>query len=1021
MGSQESINLKDWFNAYKKMKVDYYYTSMTGNYSALLDYELNLENNLRTLASHVEHIQSYQDESENGLLPGKMEFFKAEEFLGDYYLCGKSIETDKLENCDSEETTVKNVKYRVMANPSINFHILATYWLMKVGDKLDVELDNHLYANRLRRCKNGLLNTNALGSFEVYAYKYQKWRNDALDTIQRSLDANKKSTVITLDVKNYYYSINPEFLLLDPWITEQVSPEYYKLHCLFVEILMSWNKRMSKALGKSGGIPVGLPVSGLLANLALRDFDHKVINTLHPLYYGRYVDDIIIVCGENGSVDSENTFFKKLGIPKDGDDYSFFSSSIRNQKFSFGKEKCNYITFAKEKGRVKLDVFRNQLNERTSEWRELPHLPPPHQMGIRLLSITDGAMEISQHLRDSDNITVMRSRFAFMLRDCEIYARMFPPKSWKEKLRTFLLAYAEYFVTVKNFFLFERYLRRVLSLGVLAEAYEEVSEIIHRVNKVISELGTDINLGKAHCSIECNEGISPALFDTYRRYVDTVIRGVFAQSNPNFDWEKLKKNLDYTKPDDIEMRLQFVKFPESSDSVKNRFVAFYLHDLAVFPMKTLLLRKELTPLIEYEFGERLYELRPDLPFSKILEFRFSHSIDNMSFQEFRIHSNTNALGIFNKYLYFLTRPLTEYDMYFDLDELHPGTQTTKCEDKELSFEIFRNVLTTFRGYGKSETNGKSFQFEDQHFKIPLDSQETSKINVAVACFSMQERKLELQLRGQEDESLIERYERFTHLVNRMIGSKDDINYVVFPELAIPIKWFSGAARKLQKKSINLISGIEYFCSEKNISNQVWACLEHSAFDYHSFAFLRQKKQFPAYGEIERIRDESTLLWDPVEAKGQTQNGDSTIHWPPVIVHGRFFFSMLICAELMNIQSRAALRGKIDCLFVPEWNRDINSFNDLINASSLDLHAFVVQCNNNKYGDCRIRGPFKEGYMRDIVKAKGGENDYFILGSFNCEDLRDFQLSRYKKKPYKPLPIGYHMSSMRKNLYLKHKK
>jgi hypothetical protein len=139
MGSQESINLKDWFNAYKKMKVDYYYTSMTGNYSTLLDYEMNLENNLRTLASHVEHIQSYQDESENGLLPGKMEFFKAEEFLGDYYLCGKSIETDKLENCDSEETTVKNVKYRVMANPSINFHILATYWLMKVGDKLDVE------------------------------------------------------------------------------------------------------------------------------------------------------------------------------------------------------------------------------------------------------------------------------------------------------------------------------------------------------------------------------------------------------------------------------------------------------------------------------------------------------------------------------------------------------------------------------------------------------------------------------------------------------------------------------------------------------------------------------------------------------------------------------------------------------------------------------------------------------------------------------------------------------------------
>lgn len=1020
MGIQERANLQDWFVAYRKMKVDYYYTSMTGNYSALLDYEMNLEKNLRDLSSQVDQFQSCQDESDGCLLSEKLGFFRTEEFLGDYYLCGKSIELDKNTN-DDESKIPENVAYRVMANPSINFHVFATYWLMKIGDELDKGLEKHLYANRLRRCKHEELNSNALGSFEVYAYKYQKWRNNALDSIQRSLDAKQKSTVITLDVKNYFYSINPEFLRSDPWIIKRVRPEYCKLHSLFVEILIAWNTKMSKAFGKNGGIPVGLPASGLVANLALRDLDQKVIDTLHPLYYGRYVDDIIIVCGENGLIRSKNEFFKKLHITSDGSHFTFNSSLIHDQEFRFGSEKCKCIKFLKEQDRVKLEVFRKQLNERTSEWRELPHLPPPKQIGICLLSITDGAMEMSQHLRDADNITVMRSRFAFMLRDCEIYARTFPPKSWKEKLKTFLSAYAEYFVTLENFFIFERYLKRVLSLGVLVEAYEEVSVIIHRVNGVILELGKDLCLEKSHCSIECSSETFPELFDTYRNYLDIVIYGAFTQSNPNFDWEKLRKSLVDTKPDETEMKLQIESLRKGFPSVWHRFIAFYLHDLAVFPMKTLILRKELTPLIEYEFGESLYKLRPVLPFAVILKYRFIHPIDGMSFKEIGKHTDVNVIEKFNQYLYFLTRPLNEYDMYFDLDELHRETQSANSGEKGFSIEIFREVLTKFRGYGKSDSNGKDFEFENQHFKIPLDSQNTSKINVAVACYSMQERKLELQLRGQEDTDLIGQYERFTHLVNRMLGSKEDINYVVFPELAIPVKWFSGAARKLQKKRINLISGIEYFYSEKDISNQVWACLEHSAFDYHSFAFLRQKKQFPAYGELERIRNESTLLWNPVEAKGQPPNGDLMLQWPPVIVHGRFFFSMLICAELMNIQSRAALRGKIDCLFVPEWNRDINSFNDLINASALDLHAFVVQCNNNKYGDCRIRGPFEKNYMRDIVKAKGGENDYFILGSFNCEELRDFQLSRYKKEPYKPLPIGYEMSSMRKNLYLKHKK
>ena len=48
--------------------------------------------------------------------------------------------------------------------------------------------------------------------------------------------------------------------------------------------------------------------------------------------------------------------------------------------------------------------------------------------------------------------------------------------------------------------------------------------------------------------------------------------------------------------------------------------------------------------------------------------------------------------------------------------------------------------------------------------------------------------------------------------------------------------------------------------------------------------------------------------------------------PPIIQHGDFRFALLVCSELTNISYRAALRGKVDALFVPEWNPDTETFN-----------------------------------------------------------------------------------------------
>ena len=50
------------------------------------------------------------------------------------------------------------------------------------------------------------------------------------------------------------------------------------------------------------------------------------------------------------------------------------------------------------------------------------------------------------------------------------------------------------------------------------------------------------------------------------------------------------------------------------------------------------------------------------------------------------------------------------------------------------------------------------------------------------------------------------------------------------------------------------------------------------------------------------------------------------------------FAMLVCSELTNIGHRAALRGRVDALFVPEWNQGTETFNALVESAALDTRC-----------------------------------------------------------------------------------
>lgn len=242
------------------------------------------------------------------------------------------------------------------------------------------------------------------------------------------------------------------------------------------------------------------------------------------------------------------------------------------------------------------------------------------------------------------------------------------------------------------------------------------------------------------------------------------------------------------------------------------------------------------------------------------------------------------------------------------------------------------------------------------------------------------------------------------LINNVISQPKRPRYFILPELALPAHWFMRIALKLQGRGVSLITGIEYLhARRRRVRNQVWAALSHDGLGFPSMMIYRQDKQRSALREEQELQRLAGLEMKPAALWKNNK--------PPVIQHGSFRFALLICSELTNISYRASLRSEVDALFVPEWNQDTETFNALVESAALDIHAYIIQCNDRQYGDSRIRAPAKDSWQRDVLRVKGGITNYCVIGEIDIQALRQFQSShRSSGGPFKPMPDGFYLHS-----------
>lgn len=955
------ITMEDMSLAYKNAKVDLFYM---GN------------NSLEAVSTYEKDIYKNLDKLRRRLLSGRRRIEKS-----DWFLICKNIENDDdviqsdLIYIDPREEWEKlkgydlKAKFRLMAKSSMDLHVLSSLWIAKVGHKYDALQGDESYGNRLRRCEDRTINSHSMGNFKPYLKPFRDWKDNGFRSMHTALDHKKSLITITADIGSFYHELEPDFLLNPTFLSNidlVLSDDEKELTRIFIREIKRWSN--DTPLKK--GLPVGLPASAIIANLALIELDKSIKEDLTPIYYGRYVDDILLVIENNSTFSSSEEIWRWIidrvgSILKFDENESlirFFPEYLTECNISFSNKKNKVFIINGDSGRNFLKSIEYQINERASEWRSLPNLPDdPEDISNDLLSVTKDDGEKADSLNEANPLEMIRSGFALKLRDFEAYERDLPPGTWSRQRKAFLNAFIDYVIVLPHFFDLAKYLNRVVKLATVCENFYELRQIIDKV-EILKE-----NLKEKCTPIIKSQEKTTQEFDIIEEWYGNIIFNIDESIKSAFpvtlstlgrqQWNEL-----FTE--DIDERIEI-----DIDNIIEINKILFSSDLAHIPFRSIGLPGEMQNR-QGQYSEK------DLVYIQYIEDIVSESRQKglKSLQKKLEHES------FTSGLVYPCRPFSIPEIYLIF------------EDEE---EAINDVIFSLRGF---IPKGKMPEF-DHKLKAYIYEIENDKpkINVAVTSFLTKDSSWVASVMSKDDPD-VKRYQRIMRLVNDICKNEIKIDYLVLPELSLPSKWFFHIANKLYSRGIVLIAGVEYIHHNNyKVANQVWGSFSHNGLGFTSFKIHKQDKQQPALHEERELFELANMQLEPLK-KWDT---------PPIIKHGKFFFGLLICSELTNINYRSSFRGKIDVLFVPEWNKDLVTFGAIVESSSLDIHTYIVQSNNRQYGDSRIRAPYKKDWKRDLVRVKGGKNDYYVIGEIDIDSLRKFQSThRSKDFPYKPVPDGF---------------
>lgn len=927
--------------------------------------------------------------------------------------------TDKtlLSNIQILDTDVTEAQYFIDMN--VEGYILGVAWLLIIGYHFDQDLYEHSYGNRLRP---NLLNEDQKPTFSPYLFspyfhQYENWRDVALENAKKSIQKNQNAVLFTMDLRRFFYQVNiSEEHLLD--LTDKFCKNGPICH-EYSDLIRPLTKFIWKVIEKYSAIlreeeyelvesrnilPIGFLPSNVLANYCLKKFDDILVKGWNPLYYGRYVDDIIIVDkiennspiaekARKGELTSEyiirhyllqcdawrRNYDEEHGILiKNGDstyainpefiDFKGSEIIIQNNKFKI-------FYFDSHQSDVLLQNFKKVLYENKSEFRFLPE-----------------DESIFQHDDYSDIYILKEQEGPNKLRGVEgIYVDKF-------SLSKFLGKYMRVsgLIDDKKESQFDKDIEKIFTPRVILENYttwEKVLEILI-INKrldaatsfILKVVDSIIHI-KYNNDNDNNKKIQHSLFSVLLSSINKVYSLVWGpdiqeQLNCLFDGIMQICNLNECE--------NFIRYfcRDHILNMRKKYCETRMSDKYAMPLAIDGFLQNGKCILSDDNSINLTNLK------SYTSNLYSYDCLDPNTQPYRYYPylvTMNDLTIHNE-LKMLYKPHSNRskNYVYDLKENYIKLNYIESTEEKIS-----SIPVDFKHF-----SNKNIATRDNNMAIKVSTNRKNKFKIAVANTMLYDSDFENVLRDSPNRKY-KRYCELVKMVNEAI--KNNVDILVMPEGYVPFEWLPILSRTCAKNQMAIVTGVEHLklkisTGENNVYNLTAVILPYVEEDY-KFAYIHfhPKKYFAPH--------EKTAI-DSYRCNAIEGNEYQLFCWNDL------WFPVYCCYELTSITDRALFQSYADAVIAVEWNKDTNYYSSIMESLSRDLHCYCIQVNTSKYGDSRIIQPTKTE-EKDILNVKGGITSTILIDNIDVEALRNFQLkgnllqmSSHKGIPFKPTPPNF---------------
>lgn len=879
---------------------------------------------------------------------------------------------------DSETYRVTNVNYFI--NAPIELHIVEVLWSLTVGVLLDGKLSKDCHGNRLndivKKSINKITENSSTELFKRYIDQYNNWRDEAISVATNIAKAKDDVAILSMDLKSYYYHIQPDFDLFTQIIHEEITdPDELdialKLNNLLGLIVWQYYLTIKPSLEVTHqesfskiGLPIGFTSSSIIANWYLLKFDTEIATNVRPIYYGRYVDDIMMVFKRPkiGARNPMEGFVQEYlqAILQKNDEENVYYINVDGNFLPVQKDKFILQYFDKENSHAGLELFKHELDERSSAFKFLPTEHVNRELDKFAYDILyEGS---ANKFRSIVGLAENETELAKYLSTHIVAHRL-----CKLDKKDLVINELSLFFRGQNALRFNRLWEKVYQYALITKKYPFIKQFFDYLNQEISKIeffhsrfnGNPVITNALVLDLKLYNKISLSislglldLFDLPKRVFSTGFPDVLIDDlTRKFITEKPKlEQILRGTPDVFDFALQFRK----SNLIRHSLVAW--------------------PLSNYsEFDGDLTDENEFINFKKALD--------------------EQKLELSPRYIHF-----DEWQLY-----KIPGLLSTdqpnfdSCFEESLKKFTSKNFNKDFPVFKASTEGGVPNDVVVSNYKIG-DHEEKNLLRLGIANLVVSAKDIEYALRKDKSPNIdFDRQDNLYQILNAAVKNKTDL--LVLPEVSIPVSWLPFMVSFSRRNQIGLIFGLEHWVVNAHAFNLIVEVLPFKVSKrYKSCAVITRIKNHYAPAELEQI---DSLRLIPGNQLIKPNAYYHKVKWRGVS------FASYNCFELSDITHRTIFRSEIDLLIACVWNKDTNYYQHILESTVRDIHCYTVQSNTSQYGgSCVLRPTNTDNKV--MLYVKGGENPCLLTSELDIAALRSFQFKSRPNKDdiFKHLPPGY---------------